>query len=52
MLNNFMQYEYQPYHKIYTHEKSQFSLFLGDVSSALDMEFIKTEPINLGKNII
>lgn len=41
MFNNFMQYEYQPYHKIYVNEASSRGIYLGDVSSALDMDFIR-----------
>ena len=41
MFNNFMDYEYQPYHKIYSDPTSFFSISLGDVSAALDMDFIK-----------
>jgi hypothetical protein len=51
MLNNFVEYEYQPYHKIFTHPISAFSIFLGDVSAALDLDFIKSEPIHLGNSI-
>lgn len=49
MFNNFMDYEYQPYHRIFTHEHSNHGIYLGDVSAALDMHFIKNQPINVGK---
>lgn len=41
MFNNFMDYEYQPYHKIYVHEISKYAIYLGDVSAAMDMDFIQ-----------
>ena len=37
MLNNFIDYEYQASHKIFTHNISNNSIYLGDVSSALDL---------------
>lgn len=40
MFNNFMNYEYQPYHKIHVDKISCFGIYLGDVSAALDMDFI------------
>lgn len=52
MFNNFMDYEYQPYHKIYVHEPSNYGIYLGDVSAAMDMNFIQNEPIKLGKSHI
>lgn len=41
MFNNFMDYEYQPYHKIYVHEGSNYGIYLGDVSAAMDLDFIQ-----------
>lgn len=41
MFNNFMDYEYEPYHKIYVNENSSFGIYLGDVSAALDLDFIR-----------
>jgi len=41
MINNYVEYEYQPCHLIHPFDQDKkFSLYLGDVSSALDLEFI------------
>jgi hypothetical protein len=50
MINNFFDDEpaYHPYNKIHTHDVYHYHIFLGDISSALDVNFIKDELIKAG----
>lgn len=48
MINNYLEHEYQPSHKVYTHSASGHSIFLGDIQAALDLSFIKGQRILTG----
>lgn len=49
MINNYVEYEYQPCHLIHPFDKSKkINLYLGDVSSALDLDFIREANIKTG----
>ena len=48
MINNYFEYEYKPSHKIFTHEQTGCSIYLGDISAALDIAFLKGEQIFTG----
>ncbi len=48
MINNYLDYEYQPCHKVYSHETYNNSIYLGDINAALDLQYIKTETIKTG----
>lgn len=48
MINNYLDYEYKPSHKVYTHPASGNSIFLGDIQAALDTSFIKEQSILTG----
>jgi hypothetical protein len=48
MINNYLEYEYRPSNKIYTHEETGKSIHLGDISAALDLDFINRECISTG----
>jgi len=41
MINNFLEYEYQPSNRVYTHEITNNGIHIGDVSSAMDLDFLK-----------
>ena len=47
MINNYFEREYQPYHEVYTHECGN-KIYIGDITAALDKEFIKNKKITLG----
>lgn len=52
MINNYVEYEYQPCHLIHPFDQNKlFSLYLGDVSSALDLQFIHQSNIKTGNLI-
>ena len=40
MKDNFFKDDYEPYHQVYQHE-SGFSIFLGDITSAVDQTIIQ-----------
>lgn len=49
MINNYVQYEYQPCHLIHSFDdENKSNLYLGDVSSAMDMDFILNSNIKTG----
>ncbi len=41
MINNYLEYEYQPSSKVYTHPTTSHSIFIGDIQAALDLNFIQ-----------
>lgn len=49
MINNYLEHEYQPSHKVYTHTASGNCIFLGDIQAALDLSFIQQQRILTGR---
>lgn len=49
MFDNFLEESYHPWDKIYTNSETGNCLYLGDVQSALDIEFLQTHNIKTGK---
>ena len=47
MINNYFEREYRPYHEVYLHDSGN-RIYIGDVTAALDKEFIKNKNITLG----
>ena len=48
MINNYFEHEYRASHIVYTHEDYGHHIHLGDISSALDQEFLQRENILTG----
>lgn len=49
MINNYVEYEYQACHLIHPFDQDKkYALYLGDVSSALDLDFIHHSNIKTG----
>ena len=47
MINNYFEREYRPHAQVYAHESGN-KLYIGDVTAALDKEFINNKNITLG----
>lgn len=48
MINNFLEHEYHPSDRVYTHEITNNSIHIGDVSSAMDLDLLKRERVRTG----
>lgn len=48
MINNYLEHEYRPSHRVYTHPGSGHAIFLGDIQAALDLSFIQEQRILTG----
>ena len=41
MIDNYFEKEYEPFHRVYEHSISRNGIYLGDIASSQDQEFIK-----------
>ena len=48
MIDNFFEDNYHSYDKVYVHSSTHFSIFLGDMQSALDYDFLSQNNVKTG----
>lgn len=48
MIDNFFEDSYHSYDKVYDHPETGKSIFLGDMQSALDHDFLRNQNIKTG----
>ena len=48
MIDNFFEDNYHSYDKVYVHSSTRSSIFLGDMQSALDYDFLSQNNVKTG----
>jgi hypothetical protein len=52
MFDNFFEDSYHSYNKVYVHPETFNCIFLGDMQSAIDADFLKQQHIRTGTPVI